>query len=134
MVRRGTERSPASKASSIFISYRRDDTAGFAGRLYDRLSARFGANRIFIDIDTIGPGVDFVRKIEESVKSSGALLALIGKNWLTAASLSGERRLDDPKDFVRLEIATALEEDLLVIPLLVQGAQIPSAVELPERL
>jgi len=129
-----TQGSSASKRSGIFISYRRDDTAGHAGRLYDRLTARFGAKRVFMDVDKIGPGVDFVRKIEEAVKSSRVLLALMGRSWLSATSADGQRRIDDPRDFVRLEIATALEEDLLVVPLLVQGAVMPGADDLPEPL
>ena len=90
--------------ATIFISYRRDDTSGHAGRLYDRLSARFGAERIFMDIDTIKPGVDFVTVIDDAVASCAVLIALIGKQWLTITDAAGARRLDNPHDFNRLQI------------------------------
>jgi len=128
--------SPESKsggAAKIFISYRRDDCAGHAGRLYDRLCDRFGADRIFMDIDSIEPGEDFVEVIDKTVGSCNILLALIGQEWLTSA-IEGKRRLHNSDDFVRLEIATALRREIRVIPVLVQGASMPSIDELPDDL
>lgn len=118
----------------IFISYRRDDTGGYAGRMYDRLAAHFGPDHLFIDVDTLEPGEDFVQAIEERVGSCDALIAVIGNKWLISTDENGRRRLDDPNDFVRLEIATALERKVRVIPALVDGASMPSPLELPECL
>jgi formylglycine-generating enzyme required for sulfatase activity len=120
--------------SRIFISYRRDDSAGYAGRLYDRLSERFGQGQIFMDIDTIEPGLDFVEVIEKAVGSCDVLIALIGRQWLTITDATGRRRLDNPEDFVRLEIATALDRNIRVIPVLVRGATVPRSTDLPDAL
>ena len=120
--------------SGIFISYRRDDSEGQAGRLFEGLKARFGQDRVFIDVAGIEPGRDFRRIIDEHVSSCDVLLALIGRNWLHAADKDGRRRLDTPEDFVRLEIAAALRRDIAVIPVLVQGAAMPSKEELPPDL
>jgi hypothetical protein len=92
--------------NGICISYRRDDAPGYAGRLYDRLTAHFGAARVFMDVQGIEPGVDFVDAIERALGSCKILIVLIGKDWLAVDS-AGRRRLDDPADFVRLETATA---------------------------
>jgi hypothetical protein len=116
---------------TIFISYRREDTSGYAGRLFDRLSAHFGAARIFMDIDTIKPGVDFVTVIDNAVASCAVLLALIGHDWLSITDRSGKRRLEDPHDFNRLEIESGLKEATTVIPVLVQGTPMPAAEQLP---
>ena len=118
----------------IFISYRRDDSGGHAGRLYDRLVQHFGPENVFIDVDTIGPGVDFVEAVNHAVTACDRLIAVIGREWLAAPGARGNRRLDDPEDMVRLEIATAFERGIRVIPLLVQGAQPPQATELPDGL
>jgi hypothetical protein len=118
----------------IFISYRRDDSAHAAGRLFDRLSQRFGKDQIFMDIDTIELGVDFVKRIENAVAICDVVIVLIGKDWLSAKDSEGKRRLDDPDDFVRLEISTALERDIVVIPVLIDGAAMPSEEELPDEL
>lgn len=121
------------KFSGIFVSYRREDTAGHAGRLFDRLVEHFGRERIFMDIDTIEPGEDFVTVIENAVGSCDILLAIIGRNWLTAGG-TGTGRLDNPNDFVRIEIAAALRRDIRVVPVLVQRATVPKAQDLPEDL
>jgi hypothetical protein len=118
----------------IFISYRRDDSAGHAGRLYDRLVERFGEENIFLDVMGIAPGQNFVEKIEQTVRSCNVLIAVIGRHWLTVTDRAGRRRLDDSRDFVRLEILTALNHNILVIPVLVQNASMPSAADLPEPL
>jgi hypothetical protein len=121
-------------SGGLFISYRREDSAAQAGRLHDHLSARFGADRVFMDVDAIGLGEDFARKIQESLDVTDALLAVIGKRWLDATDDKGRRRLDDPLDFVRTEIATALERGAIVIPVLVGGARMPREDELPPAL
>jgi hypothetical protein len=118
----------------IFISYRRDDTAGFAGRLYDRLAQRFGANRIFMDIDTIAPGHEFATDIDQALANCDACVVLIGRDWLTITGADGGRRLDDPTDFVRLEIATAIRHGVRVLPVLVDKASAPSSASLPDDI
>ena len=120
--------------SGIFISYRREDARGDAGRLADYLKERLGKNQIFRDIDTIEPGLDFVKAINKAVTSCDVLLALIGSRWLTATDNKGMPRLNDANDYLRLEIAAALNRDIRVIPVLVGGASMPSAEELPDVL
>ena len=118
----------------IFISYRRQDSAYPAGWLYDRLADRFGADQIFKDVDSIELGDDFVETITNAVGSCDILLALIGQEWLDIASSDGSRRLDDPDDFVRLEIEAALERKVLLIPILVEGALMPRGDQLPPSI
>jgi hypothetical protein len=118
----------------IFINYRREDTAGYAGRLYDALATRFGDSNVFMDIDKIEPGLDFTEVIDHAVGSSDVVIALIGRRWLDAADAAGRRRLDNPLDFVRAELSAALAQDRRVIPVLVQGAEMPPPDELPESL
>jgi predicted ATPase len=117
--------------SRIFISYRRDDAAGEAGRLHDALSARFGRDSVFMDVDTIQPGANFTEVISQAIGSCEVLVTVIGKSWLSLADAGGERRLDDMQDLVRLEIQSALEQNIRVIPALVQGARMPRADQLP---
>jgi hypothetical protein len=125
---------PTSKQfSGIFVSYRRDDSSGHAGRLFDRLVNHFGKDRIFMDIDTIEPGEDFVTVIENAVGSCEILIAIIGRNWLSGTG-GTTGRLDNPNDFVRVEIATALRRDIRVIPVLVQRATMPKPQDLPDDL
>jgi hypothetical protein len=124
----------AAGSGRVFISYRRQESSGPAGRLYDRLAARFGDDRVFMDVDTIALGVDFAEVISQAVSSCEVLLAVIGPRWLAATDEDGRRRLDDPDDLVRLEIAAALERDIRVIPVLVEGAQMPRRQQLPEAL
>jgi hypothetical protein len=118
----------------IFISYRREDASYPAGRLYDNLHSRFPQNEIFMDVDSIKPGIDFVQTIEERVGACDVLVAVIGKRWLSAADEEGRRRLDNPDDFVRVEVGTALKRGVRVIPVLVEGALMPPASQLPEDL
>jgi len=118
----------------IFISYRRDETAYPAGWLFDRLAQHFGPAQIFKDVDSIELGDDFVQVISRAVGSCDVLLALIGDRWLTITDDRGRRRLDDPDDFVRLEIGAALERNVRIIPILVAGANMPRADELPAGL
>ena len=118
----------------IFISYRRDDAEGQAGRLFDDLSAHFGRDAVFMDVAGIKKGMDFRRIIDEHVTSCGVLLVMIGKRWLTATDAKGKRRLDDVNDFVRLETAAALSRDIPVVPVLVHDAVMPTEQELPDVL
>ena len=119
---------------AIFISYRRDDTEGEAGRLFDDLVGTFGGESVFMDVSDIRPGVDFRKEIDANVASCGVLLAVIGPRWSSITGASGGRRLDDPNDFVRLEIASALARDVAVIPVLVHDAKMPRPEDLPENL
>jgi len=119
---------------AIFISYRREDTEGHAGRLFEDLCDRFGKEAVFMDVAGIEPGRDFRRAIEQQVASCGVLLAVIGKDWLTVTDAQGRCRLDDPYDFVRLETANALKRDIPVIPVLVHQSVMPQAEQLPDDL
>jgi TIR domain len=128
-------RAGARRAFHIFINYRRDDTGGHAGRLYDALAKRFGEDHVFMDVDAIDPGADFTQVVEQSVGSCDVLLALIGHTWTTTVDEEGRRRLDKPDDWVRVEIQTALDRpDTRVIPTLVQGARMPAQRDLPQEL
>ncbi len=128
-----TEPTPAA-SGRIFVSYRREETAYPAGWLYERLAERFGAGQVFKDVDSIQLGDDFVEVITRAVGSCDVLLALIGDEWLNISDSDGRRRIDDPEDFVRLEIEAALSRQVRVIPILVDGASMPSADELPDSL
>jgi TIR domain len=126
--------STAGSTGRIFISYRREETAYPAGWLFDRLAQHFGAAQIFKDVDSIKLGDDFVQVITRAVGACDVLLALIGDQWLTITNDRGRPRLDDPDDFVRLEIKAALERNVRIIPILVDGAKMPRADELPAGL
>lgn len=115
----------------VFISYRRDDSSGFAGRLADDLSEVFGADLIFMDVTGIEPGVDFRKAIEQKVGDCAAVLVVIGRSWLSGRGEGGTARLQDGNDFVRLEVASALRREIPVIPVLVDGAAMPAARDLP---
>ncbi len=121
-------------SGQIFISYRREESRWSARILYDRLSARFDRKQIFMDIDAIALGDDFVKAIEKTVGECDVLIAVIGAHWLTSTDEQNGRRLDNPEDFVRREIATALKRDIRVIPVLVDGALMPRSSELPDDL
>jgi TIR domain len=122
-------------SGAIFISYRRDDSEGEAGRLYDDLVHVFHApGAVFMDVSDIHPGKDFRKAIDENVSKSAVLLAIIGPAWATIKDASGARRIDQPNDFVRLEIASAMTRGIDVIPVLVHGARMPNPAELPEDL
>jgi tetratricopeptide (TPR) repeat protein len=118
----------------IFISYRREDAAGDAGRLADHLHRRFGQNQVFLDIDTIDPGTDFVQVLHASLQETAAVLVVIGPRWTSARAANGTRRLDDANDFVRLEVEASLGRNIPVVPVLVQGATMPRAEDLPASL
>jgi TIR domain len=121
-------------AGGIFVSYRRDDTRQAAGRLADALADRFGAKRLFRDIETIELGVDFTVALNQALASCAVMLVLIGDKWLNIQDAAGQRRLDDPADWIRQEIAIALKRGIRVVPVLVDGAQLPAETALPEEL
>lgn len=118
----------------VFISYRREDSAGYAGRLFDILSAHVGRENTYMDLDTIEGGDDFSAVIVEKINLSAAVVAVIGRRWLTMTDDAGKRRLENPRDFVRIEIAKALERGIRVIPVLVGGAAMPQVTDLPDDL
>lgn len=118
----------------IFLSYRREDSADVAGRIYDRLTQVFEKAQVFKDVDSIPLGVDFRKHLQETVSSCDVVLVVMGDDWLTAATADGSRRIDNPKDFVRIEVETALQRDIPVIPVLVRGAGIPDERDLPGDL
>ena len=120
--------------AGVFISYRRDDTAASAGRLYDRLVARYGKRRVFRDVDAIPLATDFRQAIAAAMNSCDALIAVIGRDWLSVKDDLGRPRIQDPRDWVRLEIATALQMGKVVIPILVEDARMPSEETLPQAL
>jgi hypothetical protein len=129
-----TAQAEAQRPARVFISYRRDDAPDVTGRIYDHVWRRFGKDHVFFDIDSIKPGTDFTKYISEQVGACDALVVIIGRGWLTAVNEQNERRLDDPNDFVRIEIETALSRDIPVIPVLVSGEVMPKEKNLPETL
>jgi hypothetical protein len=124
---------PVTGPQGVFISYRREQATAHAGRLFDRLADSYGEDAVFMDIDSIGVGLDFARVLEDAVSSCSVMLVLIGPGWAGIAGDDG-RRLEDPDDYVRQEIETGLRRDIRVVPVLVGGASLPSPEELPEGL
>jgi uracil-DNA glycosylase len=118
----------------IFISYRRQDSEGYVGRLYDHLLLHFEAGDVFMDVDAIKPGADFIQTLEEAIAGCDVLIAVIGPQWAAVTDESGTRRLDLWDDFVRIEIASALKQNKLVIPVWVGGARMPAPALLPEDI
>ena len=119
---------------AIFVSYRRDDAEGEAGRLYDDLARAFGSDSVFIDVAGIAPGLDFRQAIDSNVAVCGVFLAVMGPRWIDIAAADGTRRLDNTSDFVRLEVASALARNIPVVPVLVRGAAMPAPEHLPESI
>jgi len=126
--------SDPSSASAIFLSYRRTDTGGYAGRLVEELEARFGKGSVFQDVAAIAPGSDFARAIEFAIAHCQVLVVLIGDTWLAERDAAGSVRLHDPNDFVRMEVAAALRVRRPVLPVLLEGGKMPSASALPPDL
>jgi hypothetical protein len=122
------------KANSIFISYRRKDSSDAVGRIYERLAYYFGKAAVFKDVDSIQPGTDFTEILGGAVGNCRVLLAVIGDRWLEKDPSTGKSRLENEEDYVRFEIASALEKEIPVIPLLVRGAAMPTKEELPASL
>uniref|UniRef100_UPI00257B3134 toll/interleukin-1 receptor domain-containing protein n=1 Tax=Thauera sp. TaxID=1905334 RepID=UPI00257B3134 len=118
---------------NVFISYRRDDAAGYARAIYDQLTERFDTAQVFMDVDAIEPGLPFDEVIRNAVGQCEVLLVLIGSRWMEVQP-DGRRRLDDERDFVRLEIAAALARNIRVIPVLLDGVQMPAEDLLPEPM
>ena len=133
-----SEQTPAkskpARSARIFMSYRRADSADVAGRIYDRLASHFGASAIFKDVDSIPPGIDFKEHLEKAVGKCKIFLVVIGDKWLEIADSLQNNRLQDPRDFVRIEIEAALNRNILIIPLLVRGASMPEEEKLPPSL
>src|SRR5436190_10820779 len=118
----------------IFISYRRDDTAGDARSVYQRVQRKFGSRQPFMDVVSIQRGLDFRQVLDDHLKKSAVMLAVNGPRWVDARDADGNRRLDDPEDFIRLEVARALKRDIAVVPVLVGGARMPKSADLPDDL
>ncbi len=118
----------------VFISYRRDDTAAYTGRLYDSLSNHIDKDKLFMDLDKIPGGVDFVGAMKKAIDSAQAMIVVIGPEWLTIARGDGPPRIQDPSDYVHQEIAQGLKRGIRVLPVLVAGATMPSNAELPDGL
>jgi hypothetical protein len=119
----------------IFVSYRRDDGAAEAGRIADRLRLHYGQESVFLDVDSIGAGRDFLGTIQSNLAASDVLLAVIGNHWLDLACPgSSRRRIDDPEDYVRLELSLALQRRVAIFPLLINDANMPLPGELPTEL
>jgi TIR domain len=124
----------SARAGGIFLSYRREDTQHIAGRLADRLMDQFGAQQVFMDVDSIEPGMDFAEAIELAVSRCKVLIVLIGTNWIDVVDEQGNRRIDDPNDYVALEVKAALQRGIRVIPVLADNARPPRRDELPSDL
>lgn len=120
--------------NKIFVSYRRQDASGEAGRLVDHLQEVFGDESVFLDVETIEAGLDFIQAIEKALSSCKVLIAMIGPHWATIKDPKGNLRLFNEDDFIRIEISAALKRDIRVIPVLVNGAMMPSLTDLPEDL
>ena len=118
--------------AKIFLSYRREDSRGVAGRIYDRLRGHFGPDAVFFDVDSVPPGVDFPEYIESVLSHCDVFLAVIGPDW--AGQITTGRRIDNPEDWVRIEIEAALKQDLRVIPVLIDHTRMPSEADLPPSL
>ena len=119
--------------STIILSYRREDSAGVTGRIFDRLIQEFGTDRVFMDIDSMPAGVDFHDHLQEILENCGALLVVVGKSWRSQRK-GQPARIMDPDDWVRIEVETALQRGIPVVPLLIDGASLPTREQLPESL
>ncbi len=126
--------SPQLRQTKIFLCYRREDTQGFAGRIYDNLASRYGQEHIFRDIDSTPAGIRYATWIDSRVRQCSVMIVLIGNTWLSAKDHAEQRRLDLPKDWVRREIEAALSSDIPIIPVRVQGAGMPSEEDLPSSI
>lgn len=125
---------PAKRFNNIFISYRRNDSADVTGRIYDKLLLEFDKKQLFKDVDSIPLGVDFLDHLNQKVGECNVLIAIIGPYWIETNIPKGQKRIDDEKDFVRIELESALQRKIPVIPVLVRGAKMPSSENLPDSL
>jgi hypothetical protein len=121
-------------SKTVFVCYRRQDAEDAAGRLHEKLVSVYGSERVFMDIDSVPLGVNFVTHIKDQLQGCAAVLVIVGRSWTTITDPEGSRRLDNPADHVRVEVATALKQGTLVIPILVQSASMPRSVDLPEDI
>jgi hypothetical protein len=119
--------------STVILSYRREDSAGVTGRIFDRLTQEFGTDRVFMDIDSMPAGVDFHEHLQEILADCGALVVVVGKSWRSQRK-GQPARIMDPDDWVRIEVETALERGIPVVPLLIDGASLPTRDQIPESL
>src|SRR5215472_5040041 len=119
---------------TVFISYRRQTAPGEARALFDSLGARLGQAAVFMDVDSISLGRDFRTELQRTLAACDLMLVIIDKDWAAIKDEKGRRRLDNPGDYVRLEIETALKRDIVLTPVLVKGAQMPDAEELPAEI
>ncbi|MCL6699335.1 toll/interleukin-1 receptor domain-containing protein [Sphingomonas sp. NSE70-1] len=119
--------------STVILSYRREDSAGVTGRIFDRLTQEFGTDRVFMDIDSMPAGVDFHEHLQAILADCGALLVVVGKSWRSQRK-GQPARIMDPDDWVRIEVETALDRGIPVVPLLIDGASLPTRDQLPESL
>jgi small GTP-binding protein len=133
LARPAAQRGPVA-SHAIFLCYRREDTEDAAGRLYDRLVDAYGSDRLFMDIDSVPLGIDFVDHVAEQISRCSAVIVMMGKQWLTIKDKRRRRRLDNQDDLVRAEVRAALQRKIPVIPVVVQGASMPVAEELPEDI
>lgn len=124
----------SNKQSQIFMSYRREDSAGIAGRIYDRLIQEFGRNVVFKDVDSIPLGINFKQHIDSMIQRCDVVIAIIGDNWFGIDKETNKSRLAEPRDLVRLELEAALKRNIPIIPLLVNNASMPSEESLPSSL
>lgn len=119
---------------NIFLSYRRDDSLPWTGRLHDHFARHFGAEHVFVDIDSIEPGEDFSDVVRRRIEECDVFVPVIGRNWMTIADANGKRRLEDQDDYVRMEIATALSRRKRIVPVVVGGARMPEKRDLPSEI
>jgi len=119
---------------NVFISYRRDDSAGHAGRLRDSLEQAVGRGQVFQDVTSLAPGEHFADAIARSIDAADVVLVVIGRHWVDARDGAGRRRLEDPADVVRVEVETALAAERRTVPVLVDGAVMPAAADLPPSI
>jgi hypothetical protein len=120
--------------SVLFLSYRRGDSQADTGRIYDRLVAKFPKNQVFRDVDNMPLGITFPVHLKKVLGKCDVVLVIIGRDWLAATDAQGYRRLDDPSDFVRVEVEVALRANVPVIPVLVSNASMPQAADLPSSI
>jgi len=133
-LRAAPTRPPSKTAAKVFLSYRRTDTEPYAHLIFESLVRTFDRGNVFMDLDSIPPGVDFVSYIDSFLESCHVVLVLIGPAWLTVTGADGRRRLDDEQDRVRLEVAAALRRDIRVVPVLLGNAGMPTVEQLPLEL
>jgi hypothetical protein len=120
--------------AKVFLSYRREDTQGDTGRLHDRLAAVYGTESLFMDVYSVPFGVVFVDHVRDQLAMCAVLFVVIGRAWASVTDRKGRRRLDQPEDLVRVEIAEALKRKVPILPVLVQDAAMPDAEDLPEDI